>query len=168
VAKLKGGLVALLDAKISGGVPSEVKGYGYVAAEDPAALLELVKKEMPGSDQLVIQKDGLFHQLVPAGTIPGLEAVQAALKDKALVVAVGAGATDAAERALQRGGKAPLLFFSYDYGRLLSMGTEAMGQLGNDLPGMNDKLASLFGTAAFWLYVSDYGLALGFRTDMKQ
>jgi hypothetical protein len=114
-----------------------------------------------------IEKDGKFHDLVPAGAVPGLEAIKAAVRDKAVVVATGAKGPDAAERALGAKGKAPLVFLSYDYGRLLKMGGDVMAQMGGSMPGMNDRMAQMFGLAAFWAYVSDQGLAVSLAMEMQ-
>jgi hypothetical protein len=104
---------------------------------------------------------------VPAGAIPGLDAVKAAVKEKAVVVATGAKGTEAAERALAAKGKAPLIFLSYDYGRLLKMGGDVMAQMGGSMPGMNERMAQLFGLAAVWAHVSDQGLAVSLTMEMQ-
>ena len=165
---IKGGLVALLSAELSGGRPSNVAGYGYVITDNPGALVDMATQQMAAMGNAPkIEKDGKFHDLVPAGAVPGLEAIKAAVKDKAVVVATGAKGTEAAERALAAKGKAPLLFLSYDYGRLLKMGSDVMAQMGGSMPGMNERMAQLFGLAAIWAHVSDQGLAVSLAMEMQ-
>ncbi len=166
---VKGGLVTLLSAELAGGRPSNVAGYAYVITDNPGALVDMAASQMAsmGGAAPKIEKDGKFHDLVPAGAVPGLEAIKAAVKDKAVVVATGAKGTDAAERALGQKGKAPLFFLSYDYGRLLKMGGDVMAQMGGSMPGMNERMGQLFGLAAFWTYVSDQGLAMSLAMEMQ-
>jgi ABC-type uncharacterized transport system ATPase subunit len=78
-----------------------------------------------------------------------------------------AKAFEAAERALAAKGKAPLIFLSYDYGRLLKMGGDVMAQMGGSMPGMNERMAQLFGLAAVWAHVSDQGLAVSLTMEMQ-
>ena len=168
VEGIKGGLVALLSAELSGGRPSNVAGFGYVITDNPGALVDMATQQMAAMGNTPkIGKDGKFYDVVPAGAVPGLDAVKAAVKDKAVVVATGAKGTEAAERSLAAKGKAPLLFLSYDYGRLLKMGGDVMAQMGGSMPGMNERMASLFGLAAIWAYVSDQGLAISLTMEMQ-
>jgi hypothetical protein len=167
VQGIKGGLVALLSAELSGGRPSNVAGYGYVITDNPGALVDMAMSQLPTGNAPKIEKDGKFHDVVPAGAIPGLDAIKAAVKEKAVVLATGPKGTEAAERALGQSGKAPLIFLSYDYGRLLKMGGDVMAQMGGSMPGMNERMAQLFGLAAFWAYVSDEGLAVSLAMEMQ-
>ncbi len=165
---IKGGVVALLSAELAGGRPSNVAGYAYVVTDNPGALVDMASAQLAAlGNAPKIEKDGKFHDVVPAGAIPGLEAVKAAVKDKAVVVATGAKGTEAAERALAAKGKAPLIFLSYDYGRLLKMGGDVMAQMGGSMPGMNERMAQLFGLAAVWAHVSDQGLAVSLTMEMQ-
>ena len=168
VAGVKGGLIALLSAELSGGRPSNVSGYAYVITDNPGALADMATQQLAAMGNAPkVAKDGKFHDVVPAGAVPGLDAVKAAVKEKALVVATGAKGPEAAERARGAKGKAPLLFLSYDYGRLLKMGGDVMSQMGGSMPGMNERMAQLFGLAAMWAYVSDQGLALSLTMEMQ-
>ncbi len=167
VEGIKGGLIALISAELAGGRPSNVAGYGFVVTDNPGALVDTVMQQLPMGNAPKVAKDGKFHDVVPAGAIPGLEAIKAAVKEKAVVIATGAKGTEAAERALAAKGKAPLLFLSYDYGRLLKMGGDVMAQMGNSMPGMNERMGQLFGLAAMWAYVSDQGLALSLTMEMQ-
>ncbi|HEU5055837.1 MAG TPA: hypothetical protein VFU21_04910 [Kofleriaceae bacterium] len=165
---IKGGLVALLSAELTGGRPSNVAGYAYVITDNPGALADMATQQLAAMGNVPkVPKDGKFHDVVPAGAVPGLEAVKAAVKEKAVVVATGAKGTEGAERALAAKGKAPLVFLSYDYGRLLKMGSDVMSQMGNTMPGMNERMAQLFGLAAIWAYVSDHGLAVSLTMEMQ-
>ncbi len=165
---IKGGLVALLSAELAGGRPSNVAGYAFVVTDNPGALVDMATQQMAAMGNAPkIEKDGKFHDLVPAGAVPGLDAIKAAVKEKSVVVATGAKGTEAAERALAAKGKAPLLFLSYDYGRLLKMGGDVMAQMGGQMPGMNERMAQLFGLAAIWAYVSDQGLAVSLTMEMQ-
>ncbi len=169
VEGIKGGLIALLSAELAGGRPSNVAGFAYVVTDNPGALVDMATQQMAamGGAAPKIEKDGKFHDLVPAGAVPGLDAIKAAVKDKSVVVATGPKGTEAAERALAAKGKAPLLFLSYDYGRLLKMGGDVMAQMGGSMPGMNERMAQLFGLAAIWAYVSDQGLAVSLTMEMQ-
>jgi hypothetical protein len=167
VQGIKGGLVALLSAELGGGGPKNVAGYGYVITDNPGALLDMVMSQLPSGQIPKIEKDGKFHDVVPAGAVPGLDAIKAAVKEKAVVVATGARGSEAAERALGQKGKAPLFFLSYDYGRLLKMGGDVMSQMGSQMPGMNERMAQLFGLAAIWAYMSDQGLAVSLTMEMQ-
>jgi len=167
VEGIKGGLIALISAELAGGRPSNVAGYGFVVTDNPGALIDTVMQQLPMGNAPKVAKDGKFHDVVPAGAVPGVEAIQAAVKEKAVVVVTGAKGTEAAERALAAKGKAPLLFLSYDYGRLLKMGGDVMAQMGNSMPGMNERMGQLFGLAAMWAYVSDQGLAVSLTMEMQ-
>ena len=167
VEGIKGGLIALVSAELAGGRPSNVAGYGFVVTDNPGALLDTVMQQLPMGNAPKVAKDGKFHDVVPAGAVPGVEAIQAAVKEKAVVVVTGAKGTEAAERALAAKGKAPLIFLSYDYGRLLKMGGDVMAQMGNSMPGMNERMGQLFGLAAMWAYVSDQGLAVSLTMEMQ-
>ena len=167
VEGIKGGLVALLSAELKGGRPSDVAGYAFVVTDNPGALVDMVMQQMPTGSAPKIAKDGKYHDVMPAGSVPGLEAVKAAVKEKAVVVVTGAKGTDAAERALAQKGKAPLFFLSYDYGRLLKIGGDVMAQMGGTMPGMNERMGQLFGLAAIWAYVSDQGLAVSLTMEMQ-
>jgi hypothetical protein len=164
---IKGGLVALLSAELAGGRPSNVAGYAFVISDNPGQLVDMVMQQLPMGNAPKVAKDGKYHDVVPAGAMPGLDAVKAAVKDKAVVVVTGAKGAEAAERALAAKGKAPLIFLSYDYGRLLKMGGDVMAQMGSSMPGMNERMANLFGLAAIWAYVSDQGLAVSLTMEMQ-
>jgi hypothetical protein len=168
VDKIRGGLVALLSAELAGGKPSGVDGFAFVISDEPGALVDMAMSQMPTGNAPKIAKDGKFHEVVPANAIPGVAAIKAAVKEKAVVLATGASGEQAAERALGQKGKAPLFFLSYDYGRILKMGGDALAQMGGGgMPGMNPQMAQMFGLAAIWAYVSDHGLAISLTMEMK-
>jgi hypothetical protein len=118
---------------------------------------------MPPGQMPKIERDGKFHEVMPAGAIPGVAAVQAAVKDKALVVAVGPRSLMAAERALEVHGPSPIFFLSYDYGRFMSL----MAQNGM-MPGVSEKLLGLFGHTTMSATVNDQGFAMAFDMELKK
>src|SRR6185503_6232899 len=62
---IKGGLVALLSAELTGGRPSNVAGYAYVITDNPGALVDMAASQMAamGGAAPKIEKDGKFHDL---------------------------------------------------------------------------------------------------------
>jgi hypothetical protein len=166
--KVRGGLVAVLDGALGpDGKPTNVEAYGILATDDPAGLVNMVKKEMSAQGAPDVPADGKFHDVVPAGQVPGLGAIRGAIKPKALVVAVGARGPDAAEAALARTGTSPLIYFSYDYGALLKKIMDAMPSG----PGAAERqaislLSDMFGASAMWAYPTDHGLAFAISMEL--
>jgi len=128
----------------------------------------MVKQEMGGQGAPDVPADGKFHDVVPAGQVPGLGAIQGAIKPKALVAAVGAKGPGAAEAALARTGTSPLIYFSYDYGRLLKKIMDVM-PTGPDAEERKiiSLLSDMFGASAMWAYPTDHGLALAFSMELQ-
>lgn len=166
VDKIHGGLFAVLDAQMSPSGPSGVEGYAIIAAADAAALVDTLQQSAPPG-MPVLKKDGSFHDVVPEGMVPGLGAIKAAVMDKAVVVATGAKGLEAAQKAVARTGSSPLFFMSYDYGRLMQLSSQAMGPMAGLMPGVNQKIANMFGMATAGLYVSDSGLTMSMDMEMR-
>ncbi len=167
--KVRGGMVAVLDGALGpDGKPTNVEAYGILATDDPAGLVAMVKQEMAGQGAPDVPADGKFHDVVPAGQVPGLGAIQGAIKPKALVAAVGAKGPGAAEAALARTGTSPLIYFSYDYGRLLKKIMDTM-QTGPEAEERKiiSLLSDMFGASAMWAYPTDHGLALAFSMELQ-
>ncbi len=135
--KVRGGVFAVLDGALGpDGKPTNVEAYGILASDDPAGLVDMVVKEMAAEQAPKVPADGKFHDIVPAGAVPGLGAIRGAIKPKALVAAVGAKGSDAAERAMGRTGTSPLLYMSYDYGRLMA---KIMASLPDNTTGAGER-----------------------------
>jgi len=160
--KIRGGFVAVLDGSLGpGGKPTGVEAYGVLATDDPAGLVAMVRGEMPAGQMPELPADGGFHDLVPAGAVPGLDTVRAAIKPKALVAAVGARGAQAVEGALARTGPSPIFFTSYDYGMIMKKVVSAMSsEAGQSEQKIVSVLADLFGVMSMWLVPTDHGLAL--------
>jgi len=165
VDQLGGVLVAVLDAKMTSAGPSGVEAFAIVSARDPKALLDVALKAMPGQPQ--VPADGEFHDLVPAGTVPGLDAIRVAIKPNAIAFVTGAKGTQAATFSLGQTGTSPLFFMSYDYGRLMKLGAQAMGPMAGLMPGMSQKMSELFGQATMAIYTSDQGLTMSLDMEMR-
>ncbi len=167
--KVRGGLLAVLDGALGpDGKPTGVEAFGILATDDPAALVELVKKEMSAQRAPQVPADGKFHDIVPAGEVPGLGAIRGAIKPKALVAAVGARGPEAAERALARTGTSPLFYASYDYGKLMTKIMETMpGPTGASERKIISLMSDLFGVSAMWAYPTDHGLAFAISMELN-
>lgn len=161
--KVRGGYISVLDGSLGpDGKPTNVEAYGILATDDPAALVDMVAKEMSagGGAPPKVPADGKFHDVVPAGQVPGLGAIRGAIKPKALVAAVGTRGPEAAESALGRTGTSPLFYMSYDYGKLLTKIMETMPSS----PDSGERqimslLSGMFSATAIWAYPTDHGLA---------
>jgi hypothetical protein len=166
--KIRGGFVSVLDATLGPGAkPTGVEAYGVLATDDPAALVEMARAEMPPGQMPELPADGQFHDVVPAGAVPGLGAVRGAIKPRALVAAVGARGGEAAERALARNGSSPLFYVSYDYGALMKKIMPAVsGEAGTSEQKIVSMLGDLFGVMSMWVVPTDHGLAMAVSMDL--
>ena len=162
--KIRGGLVEVSTAEVAGGRPSNVSGFMLLADDDPAGLLDLLESQLPPGKLPKMNRDGSFHVLLPAGTVPGLGEIQGAVLPKALVVSVGNGATAAAQKALARHGASPLMMFSYDYGRFMKLVGSSMPMAAAESGFMN--MTGLFGQLSMWASPSEHGLTVSMRMEM--
>jgi hypothetical protein len=164
--KARGVLVKVLSGTMGhDGHPTGIEAFAVLAADDGAAFLdELVKLvPIPNADKLA--RDGKFHELAPAGSVPYVGAIHAAVQPKALGIAVGSQGIPAAERAMAATGKAPLFYVAYDYGRIMEIMLGAM-------PGAAEgdfvrKMARLFGVLSMSVYPSSTGLVFGTTMEMN-
>lgn len=164
VDKVRGGLAVMLAGEMTRQGPKSIDGFAVVATDDPAGLLDAVYAQMPPTTPKVA-RDGKFHAVVPAGAIPGVGAIEAAMKEKAIVVRSGTGAVAASERALEQKGASPLFFVTYDYGRIMSMVT-ALSPDG--IPGVSPKLLGMFGQSTMTAGVGDNGVAIAFDMELRK
>lgn len=162
--KIRGGLMEVTSAELAGGRPSNVSGFLLLAADDPAKLLDLLEAQLPSGKLPKMNRDGHFHAIIPAGTIPGLGAVEGAVLPRALAVSMGADGQAAVQKALSRHGTSPLVLVSYDYGRLMKMIGSTMPVGAAEAGFMN--MTGLFGQLTMWAYPSDHGLAVAMRMEM--
>jgi hypothetical protein len=167
--KIRGAFVSLIDAALGpDGKPTGVEAYGVLATDDPAGLVTMARGVVPPGQMPELPADGQFHDLVPAGAVPGLDAVRAAIKPRALVAVVGARGAQAVEGALARTGPSPLFFTSYDYGMLAKKVLPAMsGGAGTDQEKFISMFAELFGVMSMWLVPTDHGLALAVSVGLN-
>jgi len=164
--KIRGGMVSVLDGDLGpDGKPRAVEAFAVVAADDPSALVKLVREQAPPGAVPELAADGQYHQVVPEGAVPGLGAIRAAIKPHALVAAVGARGSDAAERSLGRTGASPLFYIAYDYAKIVEKITKATGSTGLS-PGETMVLNS-FGTIGMWGYPTDHGFAMAISVDFR-
>lgn len=164
IDKVRGGLAVVLNGEMGPQGPRNLDGFVIVATDDPNALLDMVYAQLPPQAPKV-ERDGKFHDVVPAGAIPNVGAVQAAVKEKAIVVRSGAGAVAASEAALEQKGASPLFFITYDYGRIM----QTVAQLApGGLPGVSPKLLAMFGQSSMSASVGDNGVAVGFDMEIKK
>ncbi len=162
--KVRGGLAVVLGGEMTQQGPRNLDGFVVVATDDPGALLDEVYKQLP-PEAPKVARDGKFHAVVPAGAIPNMGAIEAAVKEKAIVVRSGAGAAAASEKALEQKGASPLFFVTYDYGRIMStLATLAPG----GVPGVSPKLLGMFGQSSMSATVGDHGLTIGFDMEIKK
>lgn len=164
VDKVRGGLAVVLGGEMGPQGPRNLDGFIVVATDDPNALLDMVYAQLPPQAPKVA-RDGKFHDVVPAGAIPNMGAVQAAVKEKAIVVRSGAGAVAASEAALEQKGASPLFFVTYDYGRIM----QTVAQLApGGVPGVSPKLLAMFGQSSMSATVGDNGVAVAFDMEIKK
>src|SRR6185503_15851663 len=114
-----------------------------------------------------LARDGKFHELVPAGTIPVIGAVQAAVKSNAILVATGEKGPAAAEKALATTGPAPLFYLAYDYGRLMDVMMPRGAMTDNDLFGMMKRVTELFGVVSMTVRPTQAGLVIESSMGMR-
>jgi len=164
--KARGGLVKVLSGTMGhDGNPSGVQAFAVLAADDGGAFLDELVKLVPIPDADKLARDGKFHELVPAGSVPYLGAIHAAVQPKALAIAVGTEGILAAERALAATGKAPLFYVAYDYGRIMQI---MLGSLPAAAEGdLVRKLAGFFGVLSMSVYPSGAGLVFGTTMEMN-
>jgi hypothetical protein len=161
VEKIRGFLFSAQDATLGpDGKPTELELYAIVASADPAGLYALARQQWPAGQVHDLVADGQFHDLGPP--VP-LE-VRAAIKPTALVVAIGTGMADAAERAIARVGPSPLMYAACDYSRLVA----EMPVRSGSWPSPRERIIwSRFGMMSMWLYPTDLGLAFAFSAELK-
>jgi hypothetical protein len=164
--KARGGLIKVLSGAMAhDGNPTGIEAYAILGADDGGAFLDEVLKLMPipGADKLT--RDGKFHELLPAGSVPYVGAIHAAVQPKALAVAVGTQGITAAERALSATGKAPLFYVSYDYGRIMEilLGASSAAPEGAFVR----KMARFFGLLSMSVYPSGAGLVFSTTMEMQ-
>jgi hypothetical protein len=163
--EIDGGLVSANSVWFGAdGKPNRFEGYAIVASDDPARSMTSLRQWAPAGHMLDIAADGKFHDLVPAGTVPGLVTLRAAIKPGALVAALGAGMAEAAERALRRTGPSPLLYIAYDYQRLRDREVGGSDEL--HTPSVL-AFRSMLGMSSIWAYPTDQGLALAISMELK-
>ena len=163
---IQGVLVSVLSAKIGPDGPGDVHGFALIAAKDPGGLLDKLAAILPiPMDKLA--RDGKFHELVPAGTIPVIGAVQAAVKSNAILVATGEKGPAAAEKALATTGPAPLFYLAYDYGRLMDVMMPRGAMTDNDLFGMMKRVTELFGVVSMTVRPTQAGLVIESSMGMR-
>ncbi len=175
VAGIAGGAVAIYDLVLGDALmPKQVDALGLLAADKPAALLEMLAQGLPIS----VPADGKLHPIaVPGVQLPG--ELVGGIGAKALVLAMGARARTVATTALTApaGGTAPLLAMAYDYGRVLAL-QAAFGRLVGRLGGedttasdaeasLNEGLAALYGRASFAADVTDKGVVMWGTIELK-
>jgi hypothetical protein len=162
--KVRGGLAVVLGGEMTQQGPRNIDGFAVIATDDPGALLDVVYKQAP--PQLPkVARDGKFHDVVPAGAMPGVGAVQAAVMEKAIVVRSGTQAVAASEAALEQKGASPLFFLTYDYGRIMST-VAAMSPQG--IPGVSPKLLAMFGQSTMSASVGDNGVAIAIDMEIRK
>ena len=165
VDKVRGGLAVVLGGEMTQQGPRNIDGYAIIASDDPGALLDEIYKQMPPNAPKVA-RDGAFHPVGPAGTMPGVTAaVEAAVKEKAIVLRSGAGAAAASEKALATKGPSPLFFLTYDYGRIM---TTVAALSPGGLPGVSPKLLSMFGQSTMSAAVTDQGFTFGMDMEIRK
>jgi hypothetical protein len=163
VDKVRGALVSVLGGDMGpDGTPIGIEAYAIVASDDPAALVATLKQQAPGQIP-DLPSDGKFHPVVPAGAAPGLGEVSAAIKEKALLAAVGARGTEGVEKAMARTGPSPLFMVSYDYGQIMQKFSKMMGSPTDPTEKM---VLSMFSVISMWAYPTDHGLALAMSADL--
>lgn len=166
VDKIRGAVVSVLDGDLGpDGKPTGVEAFAVIAADDPAALLKMVREQAPAGAVPELAADGKYHPFVPEGAVPGVGAVRAAIKPRALVAAVGARGSDSAERVLARSGPSPLFAMSYDYARIFDKIAKAAGP--NAIPAEQKMIFDVFGTVSMWAYPTDHGVALAVAMAFK-
>jgi hypothetical protein len=168
IEQIRGGLLSIVNADLAGGRPSGVSAFLVMVSDDPGALLDLVLAQLPIGKAPAIARDGAFHQVVPANLVPGVPAVQVAVKPKMLVAATEGAGVASAQRATATTGRAPLFVVEYDYGRLMKLGGSALQQAGAGLLPEVAATMGTFGAASMSAYVSDAGVAMSFGCEFKR
>lgn len=167
VDKVRGAVVSVLEGDLGpDGKPVGVEAFAVIAAEDPAGLLRMVREQAPAGAVPELAADGKYHPFVPAGAVPGLGEIRAALKERALVAAVGARGSDSAERVLARSGPSPLFAISYDYARIIDKLLKQAGP--NAIPAEQRMIFEVFGTVSMWAYPTDHGMAIAAAMGFKR
>jgi hypothetical protein len=163
--KVQGFVVSVLSAKFGHDGPGDVHGYAILASTDPGAVLDKIGALLPfPADKL--PRDGKFHEILPAGSVPMLGAVQAAVESKAILVATGTDGPAAATRALGSEGPAPLFYLEYDYGAILKLMLDAM-PAGGPEQAFIQRLAQMVGVVSMSFRPTQAGLVLETSFDFR-
>lgn len=168
--KARGFALIAEDVKLSGFLPSDVKGYTVVASGDTQGLLELLRAVPPFTTH-ALTDDGTVTT-VPDGTIPFLTNVSYAAKaGQGVVFAVGGGSKERVGELLGASAQSdpPLMRVVYDMGRMGDLLGQAMGALGSKPPEMQTLIDfyKVFGAVTYDVRAGERGLVFNTRMNLR-
>jgi hypothetical protein len=168
--KARGFAFVAEDVKLSGFLPTEVKGYTVVATGDTQSLLGLMRV-LPPFTTNALTDDGTVTTL-PDGTIPFLTNVSYGAKaSHSVVFAVGGGSKERVGELLGAGPQSdpPLMVAVYDMGRLGDLMGQAMGALGTTPPEMQTILDfyKVFGAVSYDMRAGERGIVINTRMTLR-
>jgi len=161
VPGLRGGSLVLTDIKMAGFLPSSITAHAVLAANDPRAVYEAIRNEMPMIASYEFSDDGAVKTL-PDGTVPFVNGIAYGAKSGVgIVVAIGPGSESTVSKLLgaPEVKDPPLGLFAYDLAKVM----EQLKPLMNMAGGQTDMTAILdiyqvFGPSGYELYAEDRGL----------
>jgi len=153
------------------GTPEKMAGVLLIASPDARGLFNHTLESAPLFKRLGITADGRLHDIpIP---VPMFSALAAGASDHVIVVTAGNKQRSDGDRWIgaRAGGKAPLLAASYDFARIMDIGTQ-FRDMGPEAsrPEFQRVLASMkdaFGQMSGTVDVTDHGLALWSTLEFK-
>jgi len=165
---LTGGAVALRNidfgaADPRAGAPRKLDAEAVLASPDARVLFARILALDPQLRQFSFSTDGKLHDL-RGSQVPLPIPIAAGVGEKTIVITTGDQRAARGDRLLAaRGGKAPLLAFTYDYGGLVGLIHKFGGAALETAPAVRetyDVLGKLLGRAVMTLDVTDHSVAL--------
>lgn len=164
VTGFKGAALAVTAFSMNGFMPSGA-GYALLGMENPMALLEMAKAEIPQLAEVEIQAGG-EPTAIPLG-IPGIDTLHVAVQGSWIGAAVG---DDMAKRMVglihekpheKPGPENPLLVFAYNYKQLMQIMTQsgAMANAGEEAQIM-EAIGNMLGFTMVDMSVDERGLVM--------
>ena len=165
--KIRGGAIVVDDLKLSGFMPTDVRGFVSVAYTDTKTLMSKLAPLAPQP----LTDDGSVTAL-PNGTIPMINDVHYGLQaGRGGVMAVGAGSQERAKAllAFPEQTDPPLLVMVYDMGRFADLMNQVMGTAGEGLSemAMVIEFYKVFGSVSYDARASDHGLVMNTRMTLR-
>lgn len=162
IPQLKGFNFVVQDVKMSGLLPSDIRGFLVVAAGDPKGLYEAMKAQVPEAGRFEMNDDGKVFN-VPDGTVPFVNGIAYAAKaGKGVVVAVGSGSDSTIGKLLSVADEKdpPLMVIAYNFGKIMQDLAPLLQSTGAPEVTAVLEFYKMFGAAGYEVYAADGGVVV--------